>query len=58
MLDLLAEKMKVYARKLSEDAASNWLYTRKCFTVASTKLSGYPTALIDQRMPLADLTVK
>lgn len=53
-----AEKMKVYARKLSEDAASNWLYTRKCFTVASTKLSGYPTALIDQRMPLADLTVK
>lgn len=50
--------MKVYARKLSEDAASNWLYTRKCFTVASTKLSGYPTALIDQRMPLADLTVK
>ena len=53
-----AEKMKVYARKLSEDVASNWLYTRKCFTVASTKLSGYPTALIDQRMPLADLTVK
>ena len=50
--------MKTYARKLSEDASSNWLYTRKCFTVASTKLSGYPAALIDQRMPLADLTVK
>ena len=53
-----AEKMKAYARKLSEDAASNWLYTRKCFTVASSKLSGYPTALIDQRMPLAGLAVK
>lgn len=32
--------MKAYARLISEDAASDWLYTRKCFTVASTKVSG------------------
>lgn len=47
-----ADRMKAYARTLSQDAASDWLYTRKCFTVASSKLSGYPTALIDTRMPL------
>ena len=32
--------------------------TRKCFTVASTKVSGYPTSMINRRMPLAGLTVK
>lgn len=53
-----SDRMKAYAHILSDDAASDWLYTRKCFTAASTKLSGYPTALIDQRMPLAELTVK
>ena len=51
-------RMKAYARLISEDAASDWLYTRKCFTVASTKVSGYPTSMINRRMPLAGLTVK
>ena len=51
-------RMKAYARLISEDAASDWLYTRKCFTVASTKISGYPTSMINRRMPLAGLTVK
>ena len=50
-------RMKAYARLISEDAASDWLYTRKCFTVAS-KVSGYPTSMINRRMPLAGLTVK
>ncbi|PJM78164.1 ABC transporter substrate-binding protein [Bifidobacterium felsineum] len=50
-----AERMKAYAKVVSEDAASDWLYTRKCFTVASTKVSGYPTSLIDTRMPLGAL---
>ena len=51
-------RMRAYARLISEDAASDWLYTRKCFTVASTKVSGYPTSMINRRMPLAGLTVK
>lgn len=42
-------RMKAYARLISEDAASDWLYTRKCFTVASTKVSGYPTSMINRR---------
>ena len=53
-----AEKMKAYARLISEDAASDWLYARKCFTVASAKVSGYPTGLIDQRLPLAGLVMQ
>ncbi|MBT1174027.1 ABC transporter substrate-binding protein [Bifidobacterium sp. LC6] len=50
-----AERMKAYAKILSEDAASDWLYTRKCFTVASDTVSGYPTSLIETRMPLVSL---
>ncbi|PLS24940.1 ABC transporter substrate-binding protein [Bifidobacterium imperatoris] len=50
-----AERLKAYARTISQDAASDWLYTRKCFTVANSKLSGYPTGLIDTRMPLGAL---
>ena len=38
----MRHEWKAYARLISEDAASDWLYTRKCFTVASTKVSGYP----------------
>lgn len=51
-----AKNIAAYARAVSEDAASDWLYTKACFTVASTSVSGYPTALIDQRMPLAGVT--
>lgn len=50
-----ADRMKAYAKIISQDAASDWLYTRKCFTVANTALSGYPTGLIDTRMPLVAL---
>ncbi|MBT1171450.1 ABC transporter substrate-binding protein [Bifidobacterium sp. SO4] len=52
-----AERMKTYARLLSEDAAADWLYTRACFTAARSGVSGYPTALTDQRLPLANVRI-
>lgn len=53
--DEWASKIKAYAKYLSEDAASDWLYTRKCFIAAKSDISGYPTALINQHLPLAKL---
>ncbi|TPF93942.1 ABC transporter substrate-binding protein [Bifidobacterium sp. UTBIF-78] len=50
-----AARMKTYARALSEDAAADWLYTRVCFTAARASLAGYPTAMVDQRLPLAEV---
>jgi ABC-type transport system substrate-binding protein len=53
-----AKRMATYARALSEDAASDWLYTRKCFVAADAKLSGYPTAMVDQHLPLANVVMQ
>lgn len=52
-----ADRMKAYARLLSEDAAADWLYARACFTAARSGVSGYPTALTDQRLPLANVRI-
>lgn len=48
-------RIKAFAKYVSEDAASHWLYTRKCLTAAKTSVSGYPTAMTDQRLPLVAL---
>ncbi|OZG66012.1 ABC transporter substrate-binding protein [Bifidobacterium eulemuris] len=50
------ERMRAYARVLGEDAASGWLYARQCTVVAKSTVSGYPTAMVDQRLPLASVT--
>ncbi|MBT1173249.1 ABC transporter substrate-binding protein [Bifidobacterium sp. MA2] len=47
--------LKTYARTVSEDAASDWLYTRRTAIAVSTKLTGYPTRMTDERLPLAGL---
>ncbi|WP_190972960.1 ABC transporter substrate-binding protein [Bifidobacterium rousetti] len=53
--DAHAAGLKAYARTVSEDAASDWLYAKKTAVAASTKLSGYPVAMSDDRLPLATL---
>ena len=50
-----ATGLKAYARTVSEDAASDWLYAKKTAVAASTKLAGYPVAMSDDRLPLATL---
>lgn len=50
-----ANGLKTYARTVSEDAASDWLYTKRNAVVAKKTLNGYPTQLIDTRLPLKDL---
>jgi ABC-type transport system substrate-binding protein len=49
------EGMKAYARIVSQDAASDWLYTRKSRVIVKTKLAGYPRNMVDQLLPLKDL---
>ena len=53
--DAYASGLKAYARTVSEDAASDWLYAKKTAVAASTKLAGYPVAMSDDRLPLATL---
>lgn len=53
--DAYATGLKAYARTVSEDAASDWLYAKRTAVAASTKLAGYPVAMSDDRLPLATL---
>lgn len=46
-------RMRDYARIVSEDAASDWLYTRKNFIAVSDQLQGYPKNLTDRLLPLS-----
>ena len=48
-------KLRDYARILSEDAASDWLYVSKIHIVTKAKLEGFPTNLATELMPLHDL---
>ena len=53
--DAYQNALKTYARTVSNDAASDWLYVRKVSVVASTKLDGYPVQMADERLPLKDV---
>ena len=46
-------RMRTYARAVSENAASDWLYTRKNFMAVSDQLQGYPKNLTDRLLPLS-----
>ena len=46
-------RMRDYARAVSENAASDWLYTRKNFIAVSDQLQGYPKNLTDRLLPLS-----
>jgi hypothetical protein len=50
--------MQAFARTVSQDAASDWLYTRKDRIVVKAKLEGYPTNMVDQILPLQNLAMK
>ena len=47
-----ANGLKTYARTVSEDAASDWLYAKRNAIAASTSLGGYPTQMTDTRLVL------
>lgn len=47
------DRMRTYARTVSENAASDWLYTRKNFIAVSDQLQGYPKNLTDRLLPLS-----
>ena len=51
-------RMRDYARVVSENAASDWLYTRKHCFAAVDQLQGYPKNLTDRLLPLSRLTLR
>ena len=50
-------RLKAYAKTLSDDAPNDWLYTRKTFIAAANGVSGYPKNMTDELLPLAKVTV-
>ncbi|MBW3093559.1 ABC transporter substrate-binding protein [Bifidobacterium sp. 82T10] len=51
-------RMKTFAKTVSQDAAADWLYSRKTFAAAGTGVSGLPKNMTDDYLPLAKLTAK
>lgn len=53
--DEYTEHLRNFARIISEDAASAWLYLRKDFVVTKARLHGYSTNMTGDYLPLATL---
>ncbi len=49
--------LQEYARTVSEDAASEWLYACNSYVAVQPELEGYPTNMVDKWLPLADLAI-
>lgn len=49
------EAMAAYAKLVSQDAASDWLYVRKSVVAAAKSVTGMPKNMADRRLPLASL---
>ncbi|KAB5608133.1 ABC transporter substrate-binding protein [Bifidobacterium jacchi] len=50
-------RLAAYAKIVSQDAASDWLYAERAWVAADSKISGYPKNLTDERLPLANLQI-
>lgn len=50
--------LHAYARVVSDNAAADWLYTRKDYVIAANGLSGYPTNMTHEWLPLQGLTMQ
>lgn len=55
--DAYLDGLRAFARTVSEDAASDWLYSCRTFVAAKPRLSGYATNMVDQWLPLADISL-
>lgn len=45
--------LKTFARTVSEDAASDWLYSCDSYVAAQPRLKGYPTNMVENWLPLS-----
>lgn len=52
------ERMRAFAKTVSQDAAADWLYQRNTTVVARDHASGYPTNMTDRYLPLAGIVKK
>ena len=49
--------LRAFARTVSQDAASDWLYSCRTFVAAQPRLSGYATNMVDRWLPLTDIAL-
>ena len=49
--------LRAFARTVSQDAASDWLYSCRTFVAAQPRLSGYATNMVDRWLPLSDIAL-
>ena len=49
--------LRAFARTVSQDAASDWLYSCRTFVAAQPRLSGYATNMADRWLPLTDIAL-
>ena len=49
--------LRAFARTVSEDAASDWLYSCRTFVAAAPRLSGYATNMVDRWLPLTNIAL-
>lgn len=52
------DRMRAFAKAVSQDAASDWLYVKKNQIVVKTKLEGYPKNMTSTMLPLTNLIMK
>lgn len=52
------DRLHDFAHTVSQDAACDWLYTKKTVVAAASSVTGYPTNITDRYLPLAKVTVK
>lgn len=49
--------MAAFARTVSQDAASDWLYSCNSYVAAKPRLTGYPTNMVESWLPLSGVTL-
>lgn len=52
-----ANNLRAYAKTVSQDSASDWLYTEHSIVAVTKGVRGYPRNMTDQRLPLTDLVL-
>ncbi|WEV65632.1 ABC transporter substrate-binding protein [Bifidobacterium sp. ESL0764] len=52
------QNLRAYAKAVSSDAGSAWLYTESSMVVADDNIAGYPKNMTDEYLPLRDVRTR
>ena len=53
-----AERLRAFARQVSDLSPSDWLYERTPLVLSAPRLQGMPSSLLDRYLPLWNLHIK